>query len=316
MAVLTLAIGSTDAAGRDIMEDWVISDGITRVSNETVDVRGNVLIMDGGHLWLENSTLIINGSQDGEFGLVVNRTSVGGDILELGKKLYSTTPVIQIHIAADSPTVIVHENGTVRSLDEEHRWRYELEEGRNVVRFDVEDRAGNSGGTFVDELFLDTTEPFIVIYEPPLDPTTKKGGILVHGVTEEGSVAKVDGNTVDVTSGGEFRRFVDLEEGPNEIIVEITDVVGNTNATVCSVKRTVDVEDEEAPASLWIAMAIIVALIVLLSLGYRSIGRRRKGVKDRSDEDKGSPARPPGPRSGTSPSPEEETSPSDWVEYQ
>ncbi|MCK5415752.1 MAG: hypothetical protein KAJ35_10260, partial [Thermoplasmata archaeon] len=74
MAVLTLAIGSTDAAGRDIMGDWVISDGITRVSNETIDVRGNVLIMDGGHLWLENSTLIINGSQDGEFGLEVNRT--------------------------------------------------------------------------------------------------------------------------------------------------------------------------------------------------------------------------------------------------
>jgi hypothetical protein len=70
-ALFVLLTGSATAADRDIMGDWTISSGTTHLSDETIDVRGNVTVASGGILKLENCTLAINGSSDGRYRLTV-----------------------------------------------------------------------------------------------------------------------------------------------------------------------------------------------------------------------------------------------------
>jgi len=48
--------------------DWNIT-GYTYVGNESVVVNGNLSILSGGHLFLNNVTISINGARDGEFGV-------------------------------------------------------------------------------------------------------------------------------------------------------------------------------------------------------------------------------------------------------
>ena len=51
--------------------DWII-DNETRVWNETIFLNGNLTITDDGNLTFKNVTLIMNCSEDGEFGITVN----------------------------------------------------------------------------------------------------------------------------------------------------------------------------------------------------------------------------------------------------
>ena len=71
LLVLVALAGAASAGHRDYMGDWVISGGTTTVSGDTIDVRGNVNVLAGGSLRLENCTLYINWSADGAKGLDV-----------------------------------------------------------------------------------------------------------------------------------------------------------------------------------------------------------------------------------------------------
>ena len=62
--------------------DWVISNE-TSVWNETIILKGNLTIENGGKLILNNVTLLFDSSSDGEFGITVKD---GGELQVLGKK--------------------------------------------------------------------------------------------------------------------------------------------------------------------------------------------------------------------------------------
>ncbi len=243
---------------------------------------------------------------------------VGGEVLEVAGKLYSTAPTMEVHVTTDEPAAIIHPDGSVRPLAEEHRWTQELVEGLNVLRFDVEDLAGNRGTSYVEDVFLDTTVPIIVVYEPLPGSKTTEDRVFIHGRTEEGSVVRVAGTPVDVDTNGEFRRFVDLVVGPNEISIEVSDPMGNVNGTLVPVERVEDTEGEGDLGLLWTVIFIVVVLALAL-IGILAAARRNRRGPDQARGGEDSPDGPSGPP----PEEEEEEAPpeaevssqSDWEEY-
>ncbi len=241
---------------------------------------------------------------------------VGGEFLKISGKLYSTAPTVEFHVTTDEPAAIIHPDGSARPLAEDHRWTQELVEGLNVLRFVVEDLAGNRGTSYAEDVLLDTTAPMIVVYEPLPGSITEKDRVFVHGRSEEGTVVRVAGTPVDVDSDGQFRRFVDLVVGPNEISIEVSDPMGNINGTHVSIERVEDTEGEGGLGLLWTVTAIVVVILVLALIGILAATRmRRRGPgMDRGGEDL--PDRPEGPPPAEGTSPEAEVdSRSDWEEY-
>lgn len=66
---------NADGTGEDYPapkdDDWIV-DSETQVWNETIVLNGNLSIDDSGNLSFRNVTLIMNCSEDGEYGIVVN----------------------------------------------------------------------------------------------------------------------------------------------------------------------------------------------------------------------------------------------------
>ena len=73
LSVLALSIGQV-SADEDILGDWVISGGLVERANETIDVRGSVIVEAGGELRLEGCTLVLNDSASGRAALIVDRS--------------------------------------------------------------------------------------------------------------------------------------------------------------------------------------------------------------------------------------------------
>jgi hypothetical protein len=87
------------------------------------------------------------------------------------------------------------------------------------------------------EALTDTTPPKLVVERP-----TQMGNFfLVQGVTEPGATVTVNGETVDVSGDGTFKKAVALtREGWNTIVIRATDPAGNTTED----RKTVFVEAE------------------------------------------------------------------------
>lgn len=73
LGALLLAGGPAHAADIYIDSDWVVDTDL-EYSGDTVTVRGNVAIKDGGSLTLRNSTLLMDSRRDDAFALVVEDT--------------------------------------------------------------------------------------------------------------------------------------------------------------------------------------------------------------------------------------------------
>ncbi|NIP34881.1 MAG: hypothetical protein GWN39_07965, partial [Thermoplasmata archaeon] len=76
LAVIGMAVvlgGEAEAADIYIPGDWVVDTDL-EYSGDTVIVRGNVAIKDGGSLTLRNSTLLIDSRRNDAFALVVEST--------------------------------------------------------------------------------------------------------------------------------------------------------------------------------------------------------------------------------------------------
>ncbi len=108
-ALFVLLTGSATAADRDIMGDWTISGGTTRVADETIDVRGSVIVASGGTLRLENCTLAINGTSDGAHQLTVRP---GGRLEVYGSLVYGSNGRVRVEFR----DYVLFEGSTLRHV--------------------------------------------------------------------------------------------------------------------------------------------------------------------------------------------------------
>lgn len=104
-----------------------------------------------------------------------------------------------------------------------------LSDGSHVLRFAVEDRAGNCASTVRGPVLTDSVPPVIEILAPGRYVNTVSARLM--GWTEPGSLLRVDGADVDVGLDGFFLTGILLEEGPNQVVVEAVDRAGNRNST-------------------------------------------------------------------------------------
>jgi hypothetical protein len=100
-----------------------------------------------------------------------------------------------------------------------------LEEGENSIVIKVWDKAGNTREVNVT-VKLDTTPPNLFIQDPADGDSVTSQDIRVVGLTESGSLLKVNGMDVRYL-GSSFQYSIRLKEGPNVITVEAWDSTGN-----------------------------------------------------------------------------------------
>ena len=283
---------------------YVLLEGRNEFEIEVTDAAGNTNI---SHIVVDRD--LSSPTYDEEL------TSIGGELVEVGGLLYSTAIVIEVHIVPDEAVIIVHRNGTLVPVAEEHHLRFHLTEGKNRVQFDIEDRVGNRGAAYDLEIFLDTTPPDIILFEPISGYSTEYASIIFHGRTEDGSELVVGTTQVDLMSGGEFRRSVDLEVGMNEITIAVVDAMGNRNSTVISIIRE-EVESEDERTSLvWIIGSTIAILAGCLLLGYIMIQRHRGSEQQHESVDHSISSKSEVPLEVSQPGEEDSDVPEDWKEF-
>ena len=106
------------AADHDIFGDMVVGPGTMTYKDETIDVRGNVIVESGGTLKLENCVLAINASQNGQYGLEVQD---GGRMEMYDSLVYGNDA--RVTFVLDDDTVIqgseirrIHASGMTRGI--------------------------------------------------------------------------------------------------------------------------------------------------------------------------------------------------------
>lgn len=127
----------------------------------------------------------------------------------------------QIHFIVNDNSEQIHLNG------DGEKW-FELTEGYNMISYQYEDE---NGIRWYDdrELYVDATPPTLDIYEQFDGITTHLDRFVLTGETEPNVTLTVNGETVDLMSGGRFIAEISLEHGENTIVVVAADPAGNTS---------------------------------------------------------------------------------------
>jgi hypothetical protein len=125
VAVLAMAV-AVEAGHTDIVGDWTVTGGLTRVDGDTINVSGNVTVTGGGVLELHNCTLSIDWDADGEKG--VNVTSTGA-LLAYDCAILGSDGRI---------TVVIRGDSTLERVGISHLWGSSWpEHGMDIVGGDV-----------------------------------------------------------------------------------------------------------------------------------------------------------------------------------
>ncbi|UCC92957.1 MAG: hypothetical protein JSW25_09900, partial [Thermoplasmata archaeon] len=157
----------------------------------------------------------------------------------------------------------------------------------------IADAAGNQAQTYSEVVFVDTTAPTITIQSPQPGTRTKEDTATIHGFTEEGATLTLNGETVMVQSGGEFRHIVALVEGRNEFALEVEDGMGNSATASLSVLRDTEVTTGETSSTgatmTGFVLGLVMGIVLMLAFGFV---RARRGEGREPPEG----PRPPEPR--------------------
>lgn len=125
----------------------------------------------------------------------------------------------------------------------------QLAEGSHTLTATIADNAGNpAAASFEFELVFDMKAPVITLVSPSDGDVVQDLSVEVSGtVMDESGVAGVTVNGQPATlSGDSFTALVNLVAGPNTLVVEAVDVVGNAG----SVSITVTVASDTTPPTL------------------------------------------------------------------
>ena len=244
-------------------------------------------------------------------------TPLGGELVYVDGNLFSTAPAVEVHLTLDEVSRITLEGGTELPTGTDVRHRFDLEEGVNDLDIYMADAAGNQAQTFSQRVFVDTTAPTIDVQSPQPGFRTKEETVTIHGFTEVGATLTLNGETVNVLAGGEFRHIWALVDGRNEFTLEAVDGMGNAETASLSVLQESDVTTGE-PSSTGATMTgfilgLVVGIVLMLAYGF---------VRSRGGEEREPPEgpRPPEPKepfraSATSEASTKKDGKGGWEEY-
>lgn len=123
-----------------------------------------------------------------------------------------------------------------------------LEGDENVFTITAEDTAGNFYET-TKSIIYDTDNPNVKGSTPvSRSIVTRDSFITFDGQVSDDeypdrATVKIDGEEVNVYSDGAFSHVVELEEGENEIVREVTDIAGNTRSDTYEITKDTSIKD-------------------------------------------------------------------------
>jgi hypothetical protein len=107
-------------------------------------------------------------------------------------------------------------------------------EGQRTIFATAWDEVNNTGFARV-RVEYDITPPSIDIVSPMDGSRTNLASTEVRGTITGASNATINGQDLQIGSGGAFSETIRLGEGLNEILIRARDIAGNTNAATCRV---------------------------------------------------------------------------------
>lgn len=253
-----------------------------------------------------------------------NITALGGQLIYVGGDLYCTAPSVEVNIIISELSILTPGGGTALPAGTNMKVRFDLEEGMNVLEVYIVDIAGNQGQTYRQRVVVDTSEPTITMISPQPGERTKEDVATINGRTEEGAGVTINGESVTLLSGGEFRHIVALVYGRNDFIIEVEDAMGNSDSATVSVLREGEVQPPEVSSTGAAVGGFLAGLIVgvLVAVGFFVAKGRKTEADEKAFRPEPGPLGiqdgyvappPPGPDPGpTPPGPEELES---WEEY-
>jgi hypothetical protein len=208
----------------------------------------------------------------------VRLVPLDGELVDTGKGLYCTGPILLVEIVAFEEFYInLHgrEIGPVLNTTVE----FDLSEGSNEIVLVVRDLAGNEGDPFEVMVILDTMIPPLTVLAPRSGSKTTDERITIRGQTEPGIYLSINDDRFPILSNGDFRGELSLEPGPNEFHIIVADHAGHYNETTIIVtKEEPDDDLRVAFTSPW--MLVVIGLSVAAVVGWvmsRSRGSRKDG---------------------------------------
>jgi hypothetical protein len=156
---------------------------------------------------------------------------VDGEWVRKAESQYSTDGTLLLTVTTDEETFLLLDGVEASEIGTEHGLELLLDEGENVIRISVVDRAGNEVQVLDVVVLYDTLSPALTITVPVSGITVREPEVTVVGSAPGATTVSVGG--VEVTPGqdGAFEALVPLKKGFNEIGIEAWDAVGNHNST-------------------------------------------------------------------------------------
>jgi hypothetical protein len=187
--------------------------------------------------------------------------TVGGEVHGDGEgAVYTREAQVLIHLSSNEDVIVEMANGTSFPLAAGDRsMTVLLKEGVNGFTYSMSDSAGNGAGPFVFSIVLDTFPPELEILSPAHGTVVAVDQVLVRGRTETGVTISVSGAVPIVYPNGSFEALVPLAQGPNSVVVRVTDSANNTAVETVQVFR----EDREEPRPSGGVVAMVVAASLL-----------------------------------------------------
>ncbi len=200
-------------------------------------------------------------------GLVINERSVRfrGRLAEAdNRELY-------IQVEADNRSAIMDDPESLTFYRD-----FNLDEGENILTFFAIDIAGNRLQVQYT-LDVDPRAPTIEYYHPKftsaMEVKVDEETVFISGkISDRGTVTLfINNRQVLVTpTTGAFQTNVPLEEGLNNIPVEVTDKAGNTATDLLHITYQKDSSTGttvgEALANLWWVFAVVIGLVILVPI--------------------------------------------------
>jgi hypothetical protein len=125
------------------------------------------------------------------------------------------------------PNAIVKVNGELAQMNgSEFKVLVTLSEGANRITVVATDLAGNTV-TRTLTVYRDTIAPDLTVFSPRDELWTNQTRLLINGMTEQGAVVTINGQTVQVQNSV-FTFYLNLQEGANKIAMSAKDAAGNT----------------------------------------------------------------------------------------
>lgn len=236
------------SSGR-FLEALVLTEGVHDYEVVARDAAGNTASLD--------LTIVMDATPpEADYELI----PVDGRFVEVGGRTLSSTPQVRLVIKA-SEVVIVQLGDRTLGPSRSFSLEISLAEGENAVLAITRDMAGNAAAQLSEVIVVDTVTPPLEVTEPRPGLTTLEGSLRVVGTTEAGLAVTVNGVAQRAGADGRFEAYIPLVEGPNSIVVTVTDGVGWTNGTTMEVvrERRAGLNPEVARSGLVIAVLVALA---------------------------------------------------------